>query len=77
MAVRSRSGKRFCLSAVAEKLADIGTQTEFEQQSGKGVGIYTGGDDYLYCDALRIDDIREQVLALLLLLDKTSCNTSC
>lgn len=47
--------------AVAERLADIGTQTEFEQPAGEGVGIYTGGDGYLYCDSLRIDDIRDQV----------------
>ena len=31
--------------------------------AGQGVGIYQGDDGYLYCDALRIDDIREQVQA--------------
>ena len=27
---------------------------------GEGVGIYRGTDGYLYCDGLRIDDIRAQ-----------------
>lgn len=27
----------------------------------KGLGFYTGDDGYLYCDSLRVDDIRQQV----------------
>lgn len=26
--------------------------------SSQGVGIYQGSDGYMYCDGLRIDDIR-------------------
>ena len=55
-------------AAVAERLADLGTQTQFEQTAGKGVGIYTGEDGYLYCDSLRIDDIRDKVGVYLVIL---------
>ena len=50
-------------AAVAERLADASTetQTQFQQPAGEGVGIYTGEDGYLYCDSLRIDDIRDKV----------------
>lgn len=50
-------------AAVAERLADASTetQTQFQQPAGEGVGIYTGGDGYLYCDSLKIDDIRDKV----------------
>ena len=50
-------------AAVAERLAEgsTETQTQFQQPAGKGVGIYTGGDGFLYCDSLRIDDIRDKV----------------
>ena len=34
----------------------------FQQQAGKGLGFYTGQDGYLYCDNLRVEDIRKQVL---------------
>ena len=27
----------------------------------KGLGFYTGDDGYVYCDSLRVDDIRQQV----------------
>lgn len=30
---------------------------------GRGLGIYRGEDGYLYCDELRVDDIRSQVVA--------------
>lgn len=33
---------------------------EYEAEPGAGVGIYRGTDGYLYCDAVRIDDIRAQ-----------------
>ena len=32
-----------------------------QQQPGKSTGFYTGTDGYLYCDELRVDDIRQQV----------------
>lgn len=28
---------------------------------GSGTGFYTGTDGYLYCDTMRVDDIRAQV----------------
>lgn len=36
-------------------------RSAFEQPAGKGLGFYKGEDGYLYCDNLRIDDIRQQV----------------
>lgn len=33
----------------------------FEQPAGQGLGFYTGDDGYLYCDNLRIDEIRQEV----------------
>lgn len=47
------------LSAVAEKMS--GSASQFQQPAGKGLGFYTGEDGYLYCDNLRMDDIRHQV----------------
>ncbi len=34
---------------------------QFQQPSGKGLGFYTGEDGYLYCDNMRVEDIRQQV----------------
>jgi diaminopimelate decarboxylase len=34
-----------------------------QQPAGQGTGFYTGDDGYLYCDQLRIEDIRRQVPA--------------
>ncbi|KAI8475040.1 MAG: diaminopimelate decarboxylase [Monoraphidium minutum] len=31
------------------------------QPAGKGMGFYTGEDGYMYCDNMRVDDIRAQV----------------
>ena len=33
----------------------------YRQPAGKGMGFYTGEDGYLYCDNMRVDDIRAQV----------------
>eukprot|EP00877_Chromochloris_zofingiensis_P005286 jgi/Chrzof1/14759/Cz09g15050.t1 len=46
-------------SAVAEKMS--GSVSQFQQPAGKGLGFYTGEDGYLYCDNMRVDDIRAQV----------------
>ena len=32
-----------------------------QQHPGQSTGFYTGTDGYLYCDDLRVDDIRQQV----------------
>jgi hypothetical protein len=47
--------------AVAEKMSGGAAQSQFQQPAGKGLGFYTGEDGYLYCDNLRVDDIRQQV----------------
>ena len=46
-------------AAVAEKMA--GSASQWKQPAGKGLGFYTGEDGYLYCDNLRVDDIRKEV----------------
>jgi hypothetical protein len=58
-------------AAVAEKLSGSsssstgGSVSQFVQPAGKGLGFYTGQEDgYLYCDSLKVDDIRHQVRAL-------------
>ncbi|KAK9811531.1 hypothetical protein WJX72_005478 [[Myrmecia] bisecta] len=43
-------------AAVVDKVA-----APFVQKAGQGTGFYTGDDVYLYCDQLRIEDIRQQV----------------
>lgn len=48
------------LAAVAEKMSGSAF-SQFSQPAGKGLGFYTGEDGYLYCDNLRVDDIRQQV----------------
>lgn len=50
-------------AAAAEKVAEVvvGTSSQFRQPAGKGLGWYTGEDGFLYCDNLRVDDIRHQV----------------
>ena len=30
----------------------------FTAPAGKGLGFYTGDDGYLYCDEVRVDDVR-------------------
>jgi len=34
---------------------------QWEQPAGKGTGWYTGEDGYVYCDNLRVEDIRQEV----------------
>jgi hypothetical protein len=48
-------------AAVAEKMAGGSSASQFSQPAGKGLGFYTGEDGYLYCDNMRVDDIRHQV----------------
>lgn len=45
--------------AVTEKVK--GSVSVFHQPAGKGLGFYTGEDGYMYCDNMRVDDIRNQV----------------
>ena len=40
--------------------APASMSAEYVKAPGEGVGIYRGTDGYLYCDGLRIDDIRAQ-----------------
>jgi hypothetical protein len=47
-------------AAVAEKMSSS-SFSQFSQPAGKGLGWYSGEDGYLYCDNLRVDDIRHQV----------------
>lgn len=47
-------------AAVAEK-ASAGGPSQFKQPAGKGLGFYTGEDGYLYCDNMRVEDVRKQV----------------
>lgn len=42
-------------------MAGGSSTSQFSQPAGKGLGFYTGEDGYLYCDNLRVDDIRHQV----------------
>ena len=41
-------------SAMAQSAAGV-------RPAGRSVGFYTGDDEYLYCDHMRIDDIRSKV----------------
>lgn len=34
---------------------------QWDQPAGKGLGWYTGEDGYVYCDGLRVEDIRKEV----------------
>jgi hypothetical protein len=58
----SQAGKRSSVAhaAVAEKMSGSAF-SQFAQPAGKGMGFYTGEDGYMYCDNLRVDDIRHQV----------------
>eukprot|EP00775_Hariotina_reticulata_P008763 gene8763-8942_t len=56
----SRSPAVRTAAAVAEKMSGS-SFSQFSQPAGKGLGWYTGEDGYLYCDNLRVDDIRHQV----------------
>lgn len=47
-------------AAVAEKMSGS-TFSQFSQPAGKGLGFYTGEDGYLYCDNMKVEDIRHQV----------------
>jgi diaminopimelate decarboxylase len=47
-------------AAVAEKMSGSAF-SQFAQPAGKGMGFYTGEDGYMYCDNLRVNDIRQQV----------------
>jgi hypothetical protein len=47
-------------SAAAAATAEL-QQAPTAAGAVKGLGFYTGDDGYLYCDNMRIDDIRQQV----------------
>ncbi len=47
---------------MAEEVKGVAAQFNFP--AGKGLGFYTGDDGYLYCDNMRVDDIRKQVWVL-------------
>jgi hypothetical protein len=49
-------------AAAAEAPSAIGVAASFVAAPGKGLGFYTGDSDgYLYCDGMRVEDIRAQV----------------
>lgn len=48
-------------AAVAAEPAPAAPANPYRQPAGKGMGFYTGEDGYLYCDNMRVDDIRAQV----------------
>ncbi len=48
-------------AAVVEQANSATAASQFRQPAGKGLGFYTGEDGYLYCDNMRVDDIRSQV----------------
>ena len=31
------------------------------QPAGKGLGFYNGDDGYMYCDTMKVEDVRHQV----------------
>ena len=47
-------------AATAAPIAPATMAPEYVAAPGEGVGIYRGTDGYLYCDGLRIDDVRAQ-----------------
>jgi diaminopimelate decarboxylase len=57
---QQRRGAALRVAAVAapEKLEKPSMSSQYIQAPGSGVGIYQGTDGYMYCDGLRIDDIR-------------------
>lgn len=60
MRVCTRSSRKGAVQvqAVAAEPATAGNQ---QLAPGSGIGFYTGTDGYLYCDSMRVDDIRSQV----------------
>jgi diaminopimelate decarboxylase len=65
VARRGRRAAHLRVSAAATaEAAPIGVAASFVAPAGKGLGFYTGeGDGYLYCDEMRVEDIRSQVAA--------------
>jgi hypothetical protein len=50
----------------AQSYSTVSTFRNLQQcNTGKGLGIYTGDDGFLYCDALKVEDCRQQHLAAL------------
>jgi diaminopimelate decarboxylase len=61
LAAHRRPSTRAAAAAAAEA-APIGVAASFVAPPGKGLGFYTGDSDgYLYCDDMRVEDIRAQV----------------
>jgi hypothetical protein len=52
--------RRVAAAAVAAEPAPAAPANPWRQPAGKGLGWYTGEDGYLYCDNMRVDDIRAQ-----------------
>lgn len=55
-----RATRLVCTAAAAASPAAAQMAEEYVAGPGAGVGIYRGTDGYLYCDSMRIDDIRAQ-----------------
>lgn len=47
-------------AAAVEQTTPAPPAGAFTQPAGQGLGFYTGDDGYLYCDSMRVDDIRAQ-----------------
>ncbi len=63
---RSAAGRSITIQAVAaEAPADVQTiqPPTTQQLAAQSLGFYRGDDDYLYCDSVRVDDLRQQIPA--------------
>ncbi len=63
---RSAAGRSITVQAVAaEAPADVQTiqPPTTQQPAAQSLGFYRGDDGYLYCDSVRVDDIRQQIPA--------------
>ncbi len=63
---RSAAGRSIAIQAVAaEAPADVQTiqPPTTQQPAAQSLGFYRGDDGYLYCDSVRVDDLRQQIPA--------------
>ena len=51
-------GQSIIRAAVADESPAVAAN---RKKAEKGVGFYTGEDGYMYCDNLKVEDIRQQV----------------
>ena len=49
------------VAATAAEKKPSSAFAQFKQPAGKGLGFYTGEDGFLYCDNMRVEDIRHKV----------------